>query len=111
MAEEEEGEEELDEPSELNEEKLNWELDEYDEEDMLNEGQESESLDEAGEEGFDWPKEIKFGGAYRKGEEEFKAGEQWIIEGEEDVDEDDIFDKEREFLNQDKFKEIEKLEN
>lgn len=51
-----------------------------------------------------------FGDFYKKGEEEFKC-DKWILEGEEDVDEDEIFDKEREFLNQDKFKEIEKLES
>lgn len=117
--EEEEAEEEIEEPSEMDEEKLNRELDEYDNEDMLNEGQESESLDEDENEegGFDKPigeeaegKQIMFGDFYKKGEEEFK-GHRNILEGEEDVDEDEIFDKEREFLNQDKFKEIEKLEN
>ena len=60
--------------------------------------------------GFDQEENmIEYGGEYKKGEEEFKG--HLINDEEESIDEDAIFAQEWEFLNQDKFKEIEKIES
>jgi len=75
---------------------------------MMREGDESSS---DGEPGFDQDEQnlIEYGGEYQKGEEEFKG--HLVKEENESIDEDAIFEQEWEFLNQDKFKEIEKIEN
>lgn len=53
-----------------------------------------------------------FGDFYKKGEEEFKGGNIEAEHLEEDVDEDEVFQHFKdEFLNQDKFREIEKIED